>query len=343
MRDRQAHRTRTDDFAIRALETIEKRGRSRDREDSPPLFQSNERALSHSPDSQFYHDEPEADIEAKPVTDTIQFDGTDMYQYTPLDDSEVRLLRISPGLSEDPMFCALKVLPIGTMKASALEFQALSYAWTHDHLYDLVFLIDASPSDLTHNLEEPVRNTDSQQPPRPFMVHRNLFSALRRIRHKHDSIWLWVDALCIDQSNDAEKSHQIPKMPDIYANAWNVIVWLGEELGRRSRAQECTAAALRLIPKLLNLKVLDSMLQSEETDNDLLESWVSFMDILYLPWFSRRWVRCCCNVHLVYMLTSCLRLQGYPRNSLRKTAIPAYGLSRCQLDRFRRCSGTIPG
>jgi hypothetical protein len=33
------------------------------------------------------------------------------------------------------------------------------------------------------------------------------------------------------------------------------------------------------------------MLQSAEADRSMLESWMSFMDILHLPWFRRRWVR----------------------------------------------------
>lgn len=39
---------------------------------------------------------------------------------------------------------------------------------------------------------------------------------------------IWIDAICINQSDDAEKSVQVAMMADIYAGAKNVIVWLGE-------------------------------------------------------------------------------------------------------------------
>lgn len=38
---------------------------------------------------------------------------------------------------------------------------------------------------------------------------------------------LWIDALCIDQENDVEKSYQIPNMRFVYSKAAMVIAWLG--------------------------------------------------------------------------------------------------------------------
>jgi len=38
---------------------------------------------------------------------------------------------------------------------------------------------------------------------------------------------LWVDAVCIDQSDVEEKSHQVALMPEIYFTATKVLCWLG--------------------------------------------------------------------------------------------------------------------
>jgi len=38
---------------------------------------------------------------------------------------------------------------------------------------------------------------------------------------------LWVDALCINQENDAEKTVQVMKMNQIYQKAYSVCIWLG--------------------------------------------------------------------------------------------------------------------
>ena len=42
-----------------------------------------------------------------------------------------------------------------------------------------------------------------------------------------DELCLWVDAVCIDQSNDDEKSAQIQIMGEVYARSCGALVWLG--------------------------------------------------------------------------------------------------------------------
>src|SRR5271156_4938151 len=56
----------------------------------------------------------------------------------------------------------------------------------------------------------------------------NLYHALRYLQRPHASRLLWIDSLCIDQSNDEERSHQVQLMRHIYATAWRVLIWLGE-------------------------------------------------------------------------------------------------------------------
>lgn len=61
-----------------------------------------------------------------------------------------------------------------------------------------------------------------------WRVRLNLFSALRRLREQGQHGYLWIDAICIDQSNDAEKTVQVAMMGQIFAQAQEVLVWLGE-------------------------------------------------------------------------------------------------------------------
>jgi hypothetical protein len=39
--------------------------------------------------------------------------------------------------------------------------------------------------------------------------------------------YLWIDSICIDQANSAEKGHQVSIMSQIYETAENVAVYLG--------------------------------------------------------------------------------------------------------------------
>ncbi|KAI8225327.1 Heterokaryon incompatibility protein 6, OR allele [Colletotrichum sp. SAR 10_96] len=57
-------------------------------------------------------------------------------------------------------------------------------------------------------------------------VTKNLYSALEHLRQKENRI-LWIDAICIDQTNLQERGHQVGQMSDIYRQADQVLVWLG--------------------------------------------------------------------------------------------------------------------
>jgi hypothetical protein len=88
------------------------------------------------------------------------------------------------------------------------SYEALSYAWGE--------LTD------THDI---IINAGFNRLP----LTANLHDALQRLRNPHLQRILWIDAICINQDNAAEKSKQIGKMPVIFANAIHVIVWLGDE------------------------------------------------------------------------------------------------------------------
>jgi hypothetical protein len=42
------------------------------------------------------------------------------------------------------------------------------------------------------------------------------------------AVWIWVDAICINQADNAEEAHQVAAMGDVYSCADRVLVWLGE-------------------------------------------------------------------------------------------------------------------
>ncbi|KAK4221303.1 hypothetical protein QBC38DRAFT_134839 [Podospora fimiseda] len=62
-------------------------------------------------------------------------------------------------------------------------------------------------------------------------VRTNLYTMLEQLRTspelKRPSIKIWIDALCIDQDDHAEKEIQVGKMDLVYKNALSVCVWLG--------------------------------------------------------------------------------------------------------------------
>lgn len=114
---------------------------------------------------------------------------------------QIRLLTLDPGVGDEEVRCRLKHVDLD----ESVDYEALSYVW-------------GDPND---TLPIVVGNGTLE-------VTVNLFHALSHIRFPRKPRTLWVDAICIDQSNTAEKGHQVQFMSQIYKKASRVIAWLGE-------------------------------------------------------------------------------------------------------------------
>ncbi|KUJ11220.1 HET-domain-containing protein, partial [Mollisia scopiformis] len=130
---------------------------------------------------------------------------TSLGPYIPLKQQhqEIRLVTLQPGKWDDPIQCELSTMHLHEAHSS---YEALSYVW------------DAEPGS-----GEMILNGH------PRDVTKNFFLALRRLRKSSDIRVLWVDALCIDQENHIEKSHQVNLMGEIYRCCARVFLWLGDD------------------------------------------------------------------------------------------------------------------
>lgn len=90
-------------------------------------------------------------------------------------------------------------------------------------------------------------------------VTKNCEAALRRIRSLDSERTLWVDAICINQRSDKERGHQVGNMRDIYNNATQTLIWLGEASKRRDPETDLPFSTIfleflsRLGPEIRNL------------------------------------------------------------------------------------------
>lgn len=100
------------------------------------------------------------------------------------------------------------------------DFAALSYVWG-DPSKTKGISVDGNIVQVTENLEAALRQLRGRLP------------WVRKQEKDHDeegekeSIGIWVDALCINQNDLAERSREVARMRDIYASAWEVVTWLG--------------------------------------------------------------------------------------------------------------------
>ncbi|POS79532.1 ankyrin and HET domain-containing protein [Diaporthe helianthi] len=101
-------------------------------------------------------------------------------------------------------------------------------------------------------------------------------------QQQQPTLTLWVDALCINQADTAEKSHQITLMKDVYSRAEETCVWLGPAAGDSDLAMETIgrlyAAGTYVLP-------------DDDDDDALSEAHVRAINALMRrEWWSRIWV-----------------------------------------------------
>lgn len=66
-------------------------------------------------------------------------------------------------------------------------------------------------------------------------IRENLEAALRQLRRRDSPRTMWIDAICIDQSNIQERTDQVQQMDKTYRNATGVVVWIGRESNTTAR------------------------------------------------------------------------------------------------------------
>lgn len=67
----------------------------------------------------------------------------------------------------------------------------------------------------------------------------NCHEALKTLRSSIGSLTIWVDALCINQDDLAERGHQLSLMGDIFSKADITYIWLGPGDEATARAMKC--------------------------------------------------------------------------------------------------------
>jgi hypothetical protein len=130
--------------------------------------------------------------------------------YSPLshENREIRLVRILSSFDKcAPIRCTTSKISLNKSQG----YYALSYAWG-DPTVTVPIFVDDVEIQVTTNLEAACRHFRPKELP-------TLYPELG---------W-WIDAICINQSDPAERSHQVQLMRDIYSHASIVTVWLGEE------------------------------------------------------------------------------------------------------------------
>jgi len=121
---------------------------------------------------------------------------------------------------------------------------------------------------------------------------------------------VWIDQLCIDQTNNKEKSFQVAMMSEIFSKARTVFAWTGV-------GDETTADALTALDRFFSVpidlyqpvelgsfttpKAFESKLRSASLT---VSHWLGLITFLYNSYFKRTWIiqEVCLNSNVVFVV-----------------------------------------
>lgn len=116
----------------------------------------------------------------------------------------VRLLNLQPGSGNEPVVCTLGTMDLE--RPDGKSYEAISYVWGKSPWTSCIMING-----------------------RDFIISTVLHQLLIHLRRESTPRILWIDALCVNQFDLAERSSQVSLMPKIYSNATQVIVWLSHD------------------------------------------------------------------------------------------------------------------
>jgi hypothetical protein len=208
--------------------------------------------------------------------------------------NETRVLEIAPGKYEEELKCSIVTLKM--KESHDHPYDALSYCWASSHIGN-----PPTFPEYDNSTDESTRvENDRKDSGTPNVIScdgivvkigSELYKALKRMRQEDNVLRIWVDALCIDQTNISERNEHVKMMGQIYSQASTVRAWLGDGYGFEHRT-------------ILTLRIIDQLLQdiehvAEEENNRYkfhqafyadgraaLRDWEALKDLMSRAWAS---------------------------------------------------------
>ncbi len=139
--------------------------------------------------------------------------------YQPIQYSHRRCIRVVQLLPSHHNEIAGHDMPHCRLRTADLD--------SEDSSYTSVSYVWGDPA----KTEDIIVEQEGDNAPSFFKVNKNLYAILKAYAPglRPITCTFWIDAICINQADDMEKSHQVRLMTDIYSRASSVWAWLGSE------------------------------------------------------------------------------------------------------------------
>jgi hypothetical protein len=212
----------------------------------------------------------------------IQKAANSFYHYHRLESNQVRLLVIKPAPDSpsDPLNATLMILDDKELQSKDRNYAALSYNWGDSSADQIMIIQDDLKSQPINSVQDLVNGAMAHNGLRSkqLLIRPNLHEALRQLRRASQDkyLFIWVDALCINQNDEVEKQEQVLKMAQIYRNAASVCIWLGSDVSDNNVSD----MAMKFIPEATQPAIHHALL----TEAQYIPKWASLFELLRWSW-----------------------------------------------------------
>lgn len=207
--------------------------------------------------------------------DSQEMDGIPLY--APLDEArrEIRVLKVSRAVQG------------GNCGVDTFQSDLVCVSLDDDPAYLAVSYVWGDPSIVGH-FESHCGGPENRVP-----YNKVVFDIINTILARGTTLYLWIDALCINQEDLNERASQVAMMGIIYSQARQVIAFIGE-------ADETSVTAMDLISLTANCIWAHGFLIDSATASEVANlvseiahpdrDWLTIKGLTSRPWFRRLWI-----------------------------------------------------
>jgi hypothetical protein len=207
--------------------------------------------------------------------------------YEPLSQGEIRVLELYPGGHNVLLQGCLHVVSIDFTHLAKGRHQSSTRNTNH-----AISIKTAQPlwySALSYVWGAPVFDQSIHFAGKSVIITSTLATALHRLRSTKESIFLWIDQVCINQLDTREKEQQIPLMGLIYTHATNTLIWLGDEDGQNPSLAFETMEYVYARLQMSDAEVTPDDFERLDFPLATHRAWHAIRQLLQRPWLSRLW------------------------------------------------------
>jgi hypothetical protein len=202
-------------------------------------------------------------------------DGLAIFMNRPISDSEIRLVKFHPLSSHVQVQCKLEFADLDSNPIYTVV------SWDHNNTKERRRIILDGES---------------------CSVPENLCHFLQWAQRNDKNSLFWIDALCVNVKDLAEKNRHVLRVKDICAKAKHMIIWLGEYFPQTKDEVITAFFTAELLSKIPQVDLLD--LNSDHVQPQIQVDWTQIPPLFREPlqkgsailskllersWFSRAW------------------------------------------------------